>query len=56
MTDLFEKVSSYEWGNLEKNAQVPESERNKHREKVKEYTSFAIGRKFSENTHVYSQN
>lgn len=44
---MFEKVASLDWMNAGKTITVSENEKSKYREKVKEYTSYAIGRKFS---------
>ncbi len=53
MTDLFEKVGDWDWIHSGKSIAVPENQKSKYREKVREYTSYAIGRKFSENTQIY---
>lgn len=54
MTESFEKLGNWDWIHTSKSAVFPENEKSKYREKVKEFSSYAIGRKFSENTQIYS--
>lgn len=58
MTSFFEKLQNEEWMNQGQTA-TKKGESSigdkKYKEHVREYTHYLIGRKFSENTKIYSQ-
>lgn len=58
MTNIFEKTFDPEWmnpGKKSENSLKDEKQTEKYIQKVKEYTSYLIGRKISENTGLYTE-
>jgi Na+/phosphate symporter len=57
MTNIFEKTFDPEWMNENKkieNSHKDQKAIDKYQQKVKDYTSYLIGRKISENTRLYT--
>jgi hypothetical protein len=57
MTNIFEKTFDPEWMNENKkieNSHKDQKAIDKYQQKVKDYTSYLIGRKISENNRLYT--
>lgn len=57
MTNIFEKTFDPEWmneNNKIENSRKDQKAIDKYQQKVKDYTSYLIGRKISENTRLYT--